>query len=282
LKYDLTGWRKLINWKRELKNMSRSVGQASKKKEETKRQLVENYINKAKLFEKKVTSESKLFQLKDNKDLSLQIELEYYLKMLNKHIDLLERRVLRKEIIPHEEKVFSIFEPYTEWITKGKLNPAFELGKNILITSDQYHLIISHKVMENEKDSQVVIKHVDSLLSKYKIQSWSFDKGFYSTENKELIKLFIPELIMPKKGKLNKEQYIEEHEKPYKKLRNKHSAVESNINELEHRGLDKCPDRSYAHFKNYIALGICAYNLHKIGSELLRQKQEAEKLLIAA
>jgi len=281
-RYNILGWRKLKNWKRELKNMSRSIGQSPKKKKEMKKELVGNYVDKAKLFVKKIESESKLFQLNDIKDLSLQLELEYYLKMLKKHINLLERRVLKNETIPHEEKIFSIFEPYTEWINKGKMHPSVEIGKNILVTSDQYHLIISHKIMEKETDSQVVVEHIDSLLPIYNIQSWSFDKGFYSKDNKELIELFIPELIMPKKGKLNKKEYQEEHEKGFKKLRYKHSAIESNINELENRGLDKCPDRSYAHFKNYIALGICAYNLHKIGTELLRQKQESEKLPKAA
>ena len=82
---------------------------------------------------------------------------------------------------------------------------------------------------------------------------------------------------MPKKGKCNKEEKEEEHTKVFKKLRNKHSAVESNINELESRGLNRCPDRSYGHFKTYVALGICAYNLKKIGRELLRQQLALEK-----
>ena len=83
---------------------------------------------------------------------------------------------------------------------------------------------------------------------------------------------------MPKKGKLNKKEYEEEHKKEFKVLRHKHSAIESNINELGHRGLDKCPDRGYQHYKNYIALGVCAYNLHRIGAELMRQAKAKQKL----
>ena len=37
----------------------------------------------------------------------------------------------------------------------------------------------------------------------------------------------------------------EEHASSFKKIKNKHSAVESNINELEHKGLDRCPDRGF-------------------------------------
>jgi hypothetical protein len=73
----------------------------------------------------------------------------------------------------------------------------------------------------------------------------------------------------------------EEHTPQFKKLRNKHSAVESNINELEHRGLDRCPDKGYPHFKQYIGLGISAYNLHKIGARL-RQEKLKKKYKVAA
>ena len=84
---------------------------------------------------------------------------------------------------------------------------------------------------------------------------------------------------MPKKGKCNKEEQAEENHRSFKLLRNRHSAVESNINELEYRGLDRCPDRGYDHFKRYIGLAVAAYNLRRIGQELItiqRRQQEAE------
>ena len=89
---------------------------------------------------------------------------------------------------------------------------------------------------------------MDRLLNKYKIESVSLDKGFSSKEDKELLSLYIEKVIMPKKGKLNKEEKEEESKPLFKKLKNKHSAVESNINELEHRGLNRCPNHSYRTF----------------------------------
>ena len=100
----------------------------------------------------------------------------------------------------------------------------------------------------------------------------SFDKGHWNTDNRALLKLFIPNVILPKLGKLNAEERELEESKLFKRLKNKHSAIESNINELEHRGLDRCPDRSYDHFKTYIALGVCAYNLKKIGKRILENQ----------
>lgn len=77
---------------------------------------------------------------------------------------------------------------------------------------------------------------------------------------------------MPKKGRLNKEDKALESAPVFKRLKNKHSAVESNINELEHRGLDRCPNRTRKNFNSYVGLAVTAYNLHKIGRKLLADR----------
>ncbi len=281
----ISGWRKLAHWYRGLKNDMRALGQVGKAggkdKQDRLIKAATDYLDKARLFLAKLEKEKANLPLCDAKDLALQIELEYYQSMLVKHIDLVDRRILNGETIPHEEKLFSIFETYTEWITKGKQNPSVELGKNFQITTDQFHLIVDCKIMEHEVDKTTVIPLADRVLSKFKVASWSFDKGFYSKVNKELLELYISQLVMPKKGKLNLVERAQESDPKFKKIRNKHSAVESNINELEHRGLDSCPDRGYAHFKRYVGLGVCAYNLHKIGAELLRLEREKEMKLAA-
>jgi len=93
--------------------------------------------------------------------------------------------------------------------------------------------------------------------------------------------LYIKHLVMPKKGKLNQAEKEQESKPKFKKTRHQRSAVESNINELEIRGLDRCPDKGYAHFKRYVGLGVCVYNLHKIGAELFRIEREKQLKLAA-
>ncbi|GAB1454479.1 hypothetical protein MASR2M47_45350 [Draconibacterium sp.] len=50
-------------------------------------------------------------------------------------------------------------------------------------------------------------------------------------------------------------------------------------NYITHQGFELLNglDRGYPHFKNYIALGICAYNLKKIGAKLLEEEREKIK-----
>lgn len=197
------------------------------------------------------------------------MELERFMELLQKHINLLERRIIKGEEIPHKEKMFSIFEQYTEWVTKGKMRPNVELGKKVSITTDQFHLIVDYQIMEHQSDSEIVPELKERLSAKYTIANWSFDKGYWHKNNKALLSKVVGNLVLPKKGKCNKVEAEEEHRNIFKKLRNKHSAVESNINELEHRGLNRCPDRGYKHYKRYIGLAVAAYNLRKIGVELI-------------
>ena len=85
---------------------------------------------------------------------------------------------------------------------------------------------------------------------------------------------------MSKKGKCNQQARLEETDKIYVRLRNKHCAIESNINELEHSGLNRCSNKGQEYFKCYIGLVICAYNLKRIGRkhlEITRAEQELTK-----
>lgn len=272
---ELKGWRKIKDWYKKIKNGSRQIGQISGKGGPNKADRLQEtagiYIKTTTDLAEKIIDFLPCIPLDgDNLCWYYKLQLEAYIALTIKHIDLVERRILKGEQIPHEEKLFSIFEQYTEWINKGK--PQIELGKKLCITTNEYGIIVDYRIMEQQADSQIVLDIAADLVSKYKITSWSFDKAFYHKDNKAILLDEVGKVIMPKKGKLNKTEKEEESKPLFKKLRNKHSAVESNINELEHRGLDRCPDRGYNHFKRYIGIGVCAYNLYKIGTQLRENK----------
>jgi len=290
------GWRKSKYWRRELKNLMRISAKAlfggRKKKEETKKDRVKSYLELARGLSEKIEASmlamyERVLSTSQVEVYAIKIErLEYFHGMLKKHIDLVERRVLRGEQIPVEEKVYSLFEPHTEWLYKGKANKRVELGHNILVASDQWGFIVEYQVIERQAEVSLSLPLADRLLSRFgedAIESISFDKGFYKRENKELLKLYIPEVIMPKKGKKNQAEQEEESGKTFRKLRHRHSAVESDINRLEHHGLDRCLDKGLHAFKRYCALGVMAANLHKLGNVLQEKaRKKHEKLRKAA
>jgi len=286
IKHGLLGWRKCHDWKKKIKSLMRNCAEISRNgganKEQRLKDIVASYLNKVYQLELKINEALQSLlscDLSPSQHIALQ-QVRYFHDMLIKHIDLIERRIFKGEKIPHSEKVFSLFEPHTEWINKGKTNPSIELGHKLLISTDQYGFILDYKVMVKTCDVNETIALVDRLLNQYGedcIASFSVDKGFSSKENRELLELFIPEVIMPKKGKRNLQEQNTESKKRFKLLRNKHSAIESNINSLEHHGLNRCPDKGFHGFQRYTGLGVLAYNLHKIGKQVLRCRQPLKK-----
>jgi hypothetical protein len=254
------------------------------KKRERLEAAVTIYLQKAYALETKVFAS--LGELRTHPlslvEQSTLAEVEYFHEKLIKHLDLIERRVLKGETIPHAEKDFSLFEPHTEWINKGKVSPAVELGHKLLITTDQHSLILDYKVMEQSSDVQETLPLVDRLLARFgngQIQSWSVDKGFSAQQDRELLELFIPEVIMPKKGRRSQADQARETQQTFRRLRRQHSAIESDINALEHHGLNRCPDKGWSGFQRYVGFGILAYNLHKIGNRLLAQDRQRHSRL---
>lgn len=138
--------------------------------------------------------------------------------------------------------------------------------------------------MEKQKDAQQIndlSKRIKTKFPGVVISSHSFDKGFWSKDNlATLAAQEITTVVLPKRGRHTKEDTNRQSEPAYKLLRRKHSAIESNINMLEHHGLNRCPDKGLKHYKNYVGLSVLAYNLHQLGNKIIaKQQQEEEKIL---
>ena len=227
-------------------------------------------------LEEKTQEFQAIFKPNTFKQYALQLELEYYHNMLVKHIDLVERRLIKGASIPHSEKVFSLFEPHTKWISKGKAGVIAELGQKHLIVTDQNHFIVHHKLIEDLTDNQMTLELAQELKSIYgeHLIALSLDKGFSSKAHIKDLEVLIPKVMLKQKGRLSKLRKHIEQSEGFKALNNAHQAVESNINQLEHHGLDRCPDKGEEHFKRYVSLAVVSYNLHRLGNLIKKQKDK--------
>jgi hypothetical protein len=57
-------------------------------------------------------------------------EIEEIIEKADLLLDEINRRAIKGETIPHEEKIFSIFEAHTEWIKKWKAGVLVEWCKS--------------------------------------------------------------------------------------------------------------------------------------------------------
>lgn len=211
-------------------------------------------------------------------DAVLILQIEGFIQHAYRQIDQIDRRVLQGQKIPHEEKVFSLFQPHTEWNSKGKAGVPVELGLKVCVLEDSQGYILHHRVMQNETDNQIALKMITETQKKYpQLTACSFDKGFHSPENQIGLAELLDRVVLPKKGRCNKKEQERENSPEFRNSKNKHSAVESGINALEVHGLDKCRDHGLDGFKRYVAFAVVARNIQKMGSEIILEKRWEEE-----
>jgi hypothetical protein len=227
--------------------------------------LANKYANEVKVIIDSITIEN------NEKVEEVKSKFKTFIDYVFKFADQIERRIIKGEQIPHSEKVFSIFKPHTEWISKGKSGIICELGIKVLITTDQYNFIIGHEVMQNKSDVDVILDHIKKLLENQHITSLSCDKGFHSKSNQEELSKLVTNVVIPQKGKLSKERKDKEHEDIFIDTRKDHSEIESNINGLGSMGYAKCRDVSLEKFKTHVSVTVLARNLWNLGRFLIKK-----------
>jgi hypothetical protein len=281
----IAGWRQSAYQLRQLKKLYRQVQQLKHStsqdpekraaKQEAVRQAHRAYLAQAEALLARMR-ETRVHLVVRHVPAAFLAEIDLYLGDAERQIDQIRRRVLLGQTIPHAEKVFSLFERHTEWISKGKAGVPVELGLRVAVVEDQHRFILTHRVMEKTTDDQVAVGLIEEAQARFPhIASASFDTGFHSPANQSALAELIPQVVLPKKGRLSQTQRERESDPEFLHLRRQHAAVESAINALEVHGLDRCLDHGLDGFERYVALAVVARNIQRLGA-LLRQ-QEAER-----
>lgn len=282
----LSGWRQhgyIIRHTKRLyrliQKLKRSTSKQERKKAKREQQIMEahrEYVNFVTPYIERAKITVHELSPRDLSNKTNIQTIETYIKYAELLIDQIKRRVLNHEVIDHTEKIFSVFEPYTEWISKGKAGVPQELGLAVGIIKDQYGFILHHRVMEQETDVAVAVPMTETAKSKFpNLKSCSYDKGFHSPENKKKLDALLENVLMPKKGKLSRVDQEIEQSPEFIRARHKHSAVESSIQALENHGLDRCLDVGIDGFKRYVGLAVLARNLQILG-HLIQQDRRTK------
>ncbi len=275
--YELPGWRQHQYNLSQFKRLYRKIQKLrhSNSKNETKKQARETligeahqaYIDLAQVYLERVSGSYDVLRNTHKVPETLLLELKTFSQHAERQIDQIERRVIKNEVIAHDEKVFSLFQDHTEWISKGKAGVPVELGLRICIMEDHHGFILHHQVMQKETDDKVAVSMVKDTQDKFPaFNACSFDKGFHSLDNQQRLKESLDQVVLPKKGKLSKADKEREYADEFVQARKQHSAVESAINALQVHGLDKCLDHGIDGFERYAALAVLSRNIQKVGA----------------
>jgi IS5 family transposase len=269
------GWRQHKHWRKEIKKLAMQLIQAKRSKKRDKQEKSDeiklayrNLIGAARKIQEKAFQTWESLGIKD-----LAEDLGYYMCSLEVMVDLAERRTQHGEKINSAEKIFSIFEPHTELIHRGKFPIPIEYGHRVFVAEGKSGIILDHRVMENGVlDQHETMPMMERLCKKYgKLDVLSLDKGynikgFNPADQNGLISLF----ALPSKGYKNKEKKEKESSKSFVEARKWRAGVESCIGALMRgNGGDLCRDSHIRGYRRWVSACVLSRNLITLGRHLL-------------
>jgi IS5 family transposase len=181
-------------------------------------------------------------------------------------IDQAARRVLDGEQVPNDQKLFSIFEPHTELLKRGKAAKPIEFGHMIQIQQVERKFITDYDVFENKPVEHELInealKRHKSLFGDYP-ESLAADKGYY--ESMEAIKKLgkkIDVVSIAKKGNRTEEEVLREADPEFRFAQRFRAGVEGSISYLKRvLGLFRCFTKGWEHFASTVGATIFTHNV---------------------
>jgi len=192
--------------------------------------------------------------------------LLHYEGLAHRVIEQTEKRVFEGIILPADQKVYSIFEPHTELIKRGKARKPVEFGHKILLGQTEEKFISQYEVFEKKQEDRTL---VDGVLADHRAlfetnpETLSLDQGFYESPGRlsELRKV-IPTVSIRKKGKLSKEEQRFQSSEEFKEGQRFRAGVEGTISVLK-RGykLNRCLFKGFKNYSVSVGLAVLCHNL---------------------
>lgn len=253
------------------------VPQSQEKLKQSYRKLLDStsrVVGQAKRFTKEIAE-----GVKRGGDVMQQAALEG----LRKKIDTMLPRV--KQVIRQtkarimggdtrtEGKIFSIFEPSTEIIRKGKAGKPNEFGKMVKVQEAENQIVTSFEVYDQRpSDSALLIPAIEihEQRTGRKPELASADAGFYSAKNEaEAHEMGVKRVSVPNRSTKSPARRQHQKQRWFKKGQKWRTGCEGRISVLKRRhGLNRCRYKGEAGMKRYVGLGIIADNLINIGRAL--------------
>jgi IS5 family transposase len=281
----ISGWRQRRHLQRRVRLLVRSINQACKSKQagaaERRRQAYQPLF----LLARRLLRRARRLLQEAEQALAAQARLDavpaqvqhlrHFVELSARVADNGRRRVLQDEAVPNTDKVFSVFEPHTELINRGKVPVPIQFGRTVLTIEDRVGFIIHYAIYpRGGRDAEHGVPELRRAQEKMGggIKKASFDRAFHTPDNQAAFAAIVPEPCVPVRGARQAERQQAEATAAFRHSRRRHPGVEALIGGLQGgNGLERCRDRSERGFRRYVGLGILGRNLHVLGKLVLAQ-----------
>lgn len=190
---------------------------------------------------------------------AVALELKGYLPSMRKIVAAARRAQLQGETVPASERVFSLFEPHTELIKRGKRQKPVEFGHKVLLCESPEKFITDYEVYEKQQAdcnlTESVIERHEKLFGT-KPEVLAADKGFCPAEEKfNKLAQQVDTLAIPRRM----QDFVDKVLAHWQAFR---AGIEGTISGLKRAfRLIRCFFRGFKSFQRAVGLGVFCHNL---------------------
>jgi IS5 family transposase len=249
---------------KKIKKLYLDITRYSNSKDKKRRRKVKKWfrtlVERVGTIVEKAEAFCKYSKKKSNFELLLvATELADFLPSMNSVVEQARRSQVDGEKVPAAERVFSIFEPHTELIKRGRRSKPIEFGHMVLLCQSEEKIITDYDVMEEKiADCNLTEKVIDrhEQLFGQTPEVLAGDKGFCPksekyTELEERVETF----AIPKRMRDLADTVM----KTWQMFR---AGIEGTISGLKRAfRLSRCFYRGFKSFESAVGLGIFSHNL---------------------
>ena len=207
---------------------------------------------------------------------TIQREIARHCELGDRVISQARRRVLQGEQVPTEDKLYSIFEPHTDLIKRGKVLKPVEFGHQVFLAESGRGLITQYHVLTGNPADQL---HVTPSLEPHTAafghapDLYSSDRGFFNDPNiAACTSAGVTLTCIPQAGgRRNAERAAFENSPAFKQGQRFRAGIEGRISVLfRGRGMKRVLVEGRERFELLVGAAVLANNLMVI-AELLRR-----------
>jgi transposase, IS5 family len=208
----------------------------------------------------------------------LRRQIKHFCGLGDRVIDQTRRRVLDGEQVPTGEKVYSIFEPHTDLIKRGKVRTPIEFGHKVFLAESAQGLITQYEVLKGNPPDEV---HVASSLQRHRQafgrapELYGSDRGFFSEQNLASCKRAgVKVVCIPQRGGTRTARREAYESSPFfKKGQRFRAGIEGRISVLfRGRGMKRCLAEGCDRFELWVGAAVLANNLMRIAAMLMTRR----------
>jgi IS5 family transposase len=205
-------------------------------------------------------------------------EIEHVCGLADRVIAQTRRRVLEGEPVPVHDKVFSIVEPHTDLIVRGKAKTPVEFGHKVFLAESRHGLLTDYRVLDGNPADEA---HLAPSLTQHPATFgrapalYAADRGFYTPANVDALATagVGRECIPQRGGRKTAERAAYEKSRAFKKGPRFRADIEGRISVLlRGRGMRRCLLEGRDRFEVFVGAAVLANNLLRI-ADLLRQRR---------